>query len=31
MAIAVDGALIVDEDGVDVILHSGEVHTRDHR
>jgi BirA family biotin operon repressor/biotin-[acetyl-CoA-carboxylase] ligase len=28
-AIAVDGALIVDEDGVDVILHSGEVHTRD--
>lgn len=31
MAIAVDGALVVDEDGVDVILHSGEVHTRDHR
>jgi BirA family biotin operon repressor/biotin-[acetyl-CoA-carboxylase] ligase len=31
MAIAVDGALIVDEDGVDVSLRSGEVHTRDHR
>jgi len=31
VAIAVDGALIVDEEGVDVILHSGEVHTRDHR
>jgi BirA family biotin operon repressor/biotin-[acetyl-CoA-carboxylase] ligase len=31
MAIAVDGALIVDKHGVDVILHSGEVHTRDQR
>lgn len=30
-AIAADGALIVDKDGVDVVLRSGEVHTRDHR
>jgi BirA family biotin operon repressor/biotin-[acetyl-CoA-carboxylase] ligase len=31
VAIAADGALVVDVDGVDVVLHSGEVHTRDRR
>lgn len=31
IAIAPDGALIVDKDGVEVVLHSGEVHTRDRR
>ena len=29
--IAADGALIVAKDGIDVVLHSGEVHTRDRR